>query len=101
LRAVELFCGYGGASEGIVRAGLEYEVGYDIWPTVIAAHRAWHPKLRVDLRDGRDVGPEELEGCFRMDKSALLDNWVPPVFAQGIVEELLNGKKSKLSEVKR
>jgi len=64
MSAVELFCGYGGSSEGIVRAGLEYEVGYDIWPTAVAAHRAWHSNLRVEVRDVRDIRPEELEDRF-------------------------------------
>lgn len=64
MRAVEFCCGYGGASAGLVAAGLEYEVGYDVWPIAIEAHRRWHPEMRVEQRDVREVEPHELEGRF-------------------------------------
>lgn len=62
MRVVEFCCGYGGASAGLVAAGLEYEVGYDNWRIALEAHRRWHPELRVELRDVREVEPRELEG---------------------------------------
>lgn len=64
MRVVEFCCGYGGASAGLVAAGLEYEVGYDSWPMAVEAHRRWHPDLRTEIRDVRDVEPHELEGRF-------------------------------------
>lgn len=40
MKVVELFCGAGGMSLGLVRAGMSIERAFDVWPDVLAVHRA-------------------------------------------------------------
>lgn len=61
---VEMCCGYGGATAGMMAAGLEMEASYDIWPTAVDAHRGWHPDAPCEVRDVATITPEELAGRF-------------------------------------
>jgi site-specific DNA-cytosine methylase len=47
MRAVALFCGAGGATEGMVRAGLDVRCAVDGWDVACMAHRRWHPSMPV------------------------------------------------------
>mgnify|MGYP001610689024 CR=1 FL=1 len=47
--AIELFCGMGGATEGLRRAGVRVMVAVDGWRNAIAVHRRWHPDVPVAL----------------------------------------------------
>lgn len=64
LKTVEFCCGYGGATAGMLAAGLEIEACYDSWPLAVEAHRRWHPDVPVMQRDVSNIEPEELEGRF-------------------------------------
>lgn len=59
---VELCCGLGGATEGLLRAGLTVEATYDLWPVAVAAHLEWHPDVNCQARDVSTIAPEELRG---------------------------------------
>ena len=43
LTVTDLFCGAGGASSGLVEAGLGVVLAANHWPTAIATHAANHP----------------------------------------------------------
>lgn len=47
VRDLVLFCGAGGASEGLVRAGWSPAVCVDGWDKACLAHRRWRPELPV------------------------------------------------------
>lgn len=64
MRAVDLFCGYGGATAGMLAAGLTVEAAYDRDEAAIAAHKQWHPTVACENRDIGTVGPGELAGRF-------------------------------------
>jgi site-specific DNA-cytosine methylase len=40
-----MFCGVGGSTEGMVRAGLDVRDAIDSWPVAIERHRLWHPSI--------------------------------------------------------
>ena len=61
-RVIEFCCGYGGASAGIIAAGLEIEASYDNWPVAVEAHKRWHPDVPCEVRDVAMIEPHELEG---------------------------------------
>lgn len=64
IKVIELCCGYGGATEGMLQAGFEMEVCYDVWPTAVEQHQNWHPTVPCEVRDVKTVAPDELEGRF-------------------------------------
>ena len=64
LDAAELFCGYGGATAGMLAAGLSVRLAVDYDRRAVAAHRAWHPGVPVRCQDVRQVRPAELAGRF-------------------------------------
>lgn len=65
MSAVIEFCsGYGGATAGMLAAGLTIEKSYDVWPVAVEQHRQWHPEVPCEVRDVASVTPDELEGRF-------------------------------------
>lgn len=64
MRVIEFCCGYGGASAGMLAAGLTIEASYDIWPVAVEQHRAWHPDVPCEVRDVSTITPDELRGRF-------------------------------------
>lgn len=56
MRAHVLFCGLGGSTEGMVRAGLDVRGAIDAWPVAVEAHRRWHPSIPVVHGDCEDAG---------------------------------------------
>lgn len=62
--AIDLFCGFGGVTEGLKRAGLEVVLGVEWDARAVRAHRAAHPDVRVTQRDVSHVRPSELAGRF-------------------------------------
>lgn len=61
-RVVEFCCGYGGATAGMLAAGLDMEASYDLWPVAVEQHRLWHPEVPCSVRDVATITPEELAG---------------------------------------
>jgi hypothetical protein len=64
LQAVDLFCGFGGVTEGLKRAGLEVALAVDLDARAVRAHRAAHPEILVVRRDVSQVRPSDLAGRF-------------------------------------
>lgn len=65
LICVDLFCGAGGFSEGLIEAaaelGLEIElIAINHWPTAIATHRANHPNVRQICAPIEALRPREI-----------------------------------------
>lgn len=50
MRVVELFCGAGGMSLGLKRAGFDVAAAYDSWPAAMAVYRENHPEQKTMLR---------------------------------------------------
>jgi DNA (cytosine-5)-methyltransferase 1 len=52
-RALDLFCGAGGLSLGLIQAGIDVVAGVDAWPTAIDTYRKnfEHPGLLADVAD--------------------------------------------------
>jgi site-specific DNA-cytosine methylase len=61
---IEFCCGYGGASAGMLAAGLTIEKSYDLWPVAVEQHKAWHPQIPCEVRDVSTITPDELAGRF-------------------------------------
>jgi site-specific DNA-cytosine methylase len=61
-KVIEFCCGYGGASEGILRSGLEIEKSFDIWQIAVDAHSRWHTQTPCETRDVKTIEPEECQG---------------------------------------
>lgn len=59
MRAIELFCGAGGLSLGLKRAGIEVVQAYDSWPPAVETYRqnVGQHVWQVDLKDIFKIGP--------------------------------------------
>jgi len=53
---IELFCGMGGASAGLLAAGVEIVAAVDAWDKACEAHRRWHPGVHVVQSRCEDAG---------------------------------------------
>jgi DNA (cytosine-5)-methyltransferase 1 len=93
LRAIDLFCGAGGLSQGFRQAGFEIRLGVDADPDACATYEANQPgarTLRADLRDlsGADLlqeaGLSEIEivlggpSCQGFSTHGRRNGWVRP-----------------------
>jgi DNA (cytosine-5)-methyltransferase 1 len=54
-RAIDLFCGCGGMTEGLKQAGFQVVWGNDVATAPLMAYRANHPEVTVDENDIREV----------------------------------------------
>jgi site-specific DNA-cytosine methylase len=64
MRARVLFCGVGGSTEGMVRAGLHVRDAIDGWPIAVERHALWHPSIRAVVgrcEDACDLLPEPVD----------------------------------------
>ncbi|NDY41593.1 DNA cytosine methyltransferase [Dissulfurirhabdus thermomarina] len=58
--AVDLFCGCGGLTVGLKRAGFQVVGAVDIDPLSVKTYTANHPEVRVRRKDIRELEPSEL-----------------------------------------
>ena len=70
--AVDLFCGCGGLTLGLKRAGFRVLLGLDIDPLSIKTYKANHPDVEVWEKDIRDLNPSDLTAALGL-KSRRLD----------------------------
>lgn len=54
----------GGATAGLLAAGLEVEVAYDVKLQEVEAHRVFHPHVRCEVRNVATIHSSELAGRF-------------------------------------
>ncbi|WP_135227569.1 DNA cytosine methyltransferase [Deinococcus fonticola] len=86
-KVVELCCGLGGATHGLLNAGLDVVKAYDLWPVAVQAHKEWHPEVPCEVRDVKEIEPEELRGvavwaslpCFVAGTLVLTDGGYRPI----------------------
>jgi site-specific DNA-cytosine methylase len=62
--AVDLFCGFGGVTAGMLEAGLDVRLAVDFDAQAVRAHRAYHPNVTVTRGDVSQVRPRALAGRF-------------------------------------
>ncbi len=60
MRAIDLFCGAGGLTRGLLDAGIEVVAGIDVDPSVGETYERNNRPVRFLRRDIRTVGPEDL-----------------------------------------
>lgn len=64
--AIDLFCGMGGLTEGLVRAGFRVIAAVDVLPLAIHAHRANHPGVTAVRGDLFRLKPTELAAQLKL-----------------------------------
>ena len=60
LRVVDLFCGGGGLSKGLMDAGLDVVAAFDNWPTALSFYRdniSGHPAIKADISNLSEMIP--------------------------------------------
>lgn len=60
MNAAVLFCGMGGACDGLAQAGIRVELAVDYWQRACVAHHRWHPEMpvvRADCREAHRLAP--------------------------------------------
>lgn len=76
--AVDLFCGAGGLTRGLLDAGIAVKKGYDIDPKVKETYEKNNPGVKFYHKDVSDIKAEEiLEGIDRIENYFLLAGCAP------------------------
>jgi DNA (cytosine-5)-methyltransferase 1 len=91
IRFVDLFCGAGGSSTGLVEAGFELALGVNHWDVAVATHAANHPGAEhwcedVDRTDMRRL-PRDAEVL-----------WASPICTEGTPAGGNPGRRSKRAD---
>ena len=60
LTAIDLYCGAGGLTLGLKRAGFDVVAGVEIDPEIVKTYEANHPKTKVIKRDIQEVTGKEI-----------------------------------------
>ncbi|EGR3918670.1 DNA cytosine methyltransferase [Vibrio cholerae] len=76
IKAVDLFCGAGGLTHGLEKAGIEVVAGYDIEPTCRFAYE-FNNNAAFVLKDVAEVTKEEILGHFEGAEYTLLAGCAP------------------------
>lgn len=71
LHAIDLFCGCGGLTQGLKRAGFRVVWAVDNEPSAVAAYKANHKDVDVEKTDIRDVDPSKIMRQLKLKKGAL------------------------------
>ncbi len=71
LTSVDLFCGAGGLSAGLRRAGFDVLGAVDAHPVACRAYRANHPQTTVWERDIRRLDPREMRDALGLARGGL------------------------------
>ena len=72
MQAIDFFCGCGGTSAGLKKAGVEILAGIDIDPDAGRTFKKNFPEARFFLEDIRHLHPFNLEGIIDRDRSSPL-----------------------------
>lgn len=60
LTAIDLFCGAGGLTLGLKRAGFNVVAGVEINPEIVKTYKANHPTTKLLIRDIREITGKEI-----------------------------------------
>lgn len=75
--AVDLFCGAGGLTLGLKRAGFDVVVGVEAYPEIAKTYKANHPRTKLLVKDVRDVTGKEIFKLARRRKIDLVAGCPP------------------------
>ena len=70
LTVIDLFCGAGGLTLGLKRAGFNVVAGVELYPEIAKTYRANHPEIKLLIKDVREVTGKEL---FQLAKLKSID----------------------------
>jgi|SRR5690625_5102309 len=70
-KAIDLFCGAGGLTVGLQKAGFEVIAGVELNPVAIDTYRLNHKKHRLYDSDIRDLSPKKIMGDLGFKKGEL------------------------------
>lgn len=76
INAIDLFCGVGGLTHGLERAGVDVRLGVDIDPACEYPYTA-NNKAKFMLRSVEDLDVNDLKGCYKKDEIKLLAGCAP------------------------
>lgn len=76
IQIVDLFCGVGGLSRGLLNVGLDVIAGYDIDPTCQYAYEH-NNHVTYNIRNIRDMDGQEIIDCFDQDATKILVGCAP------------------------
>lgn len=71
LTAVDLFCGCGGLTLGLKRAGFRVLGAVDIDPLCVKTYKANHPEVQVWEKDIRDLDPSDFAAALQLHTARL------------------------------
>lgn len=71
ITAVDLFCGIGGLTHGLLKSGVSVLAGYDIAPDVAYAFETNNADAKFILKSVEDIAPNEISAFFTTDYSLL------------------------------
>lgn len=77
IEAVDLFCGAGGLTAGLIRAGIVVKAGYDIESACAYPYETNNQGASFFARDINDVSGEEIAGHYSADSIRLLAGCAP------------------------
>lgn len=75
--AIDLFCGAGGLTLGLERAGFEVIAGIELYPEIAKTYKANHPRTKLLIKDVRDVTGKEIFKLTGKRKIDLLSGCPP------------------------
>lgn len=77
LTAIDLYCGAGGLTLGLKRAGFDVVAGVEIDPEIVKTYEANHPKTKVIKRDIREVTGKEILELVGLEEVDLIAGCPP------------------------
>jgi DNA (cytosine-5)-methyltransferase 1 len=89
LNVIDLFCGCGGMSSGLIDAGLNVIAGIDIWDKAIDSYKSNHNHLAI-CEDLTKLTPEEFKKKYNIDFNIDVVSGGPPCQGMSIA-----GKRDK------
>ena len=77
IEAVDLFCGAGGLTAGLLQAGIEVKAGYDIESACAYAYEYNNQGAKFILQDVQTVTSEQIRAHYSKDAIRLLAGCAP------------------------
>lgn len=77
IEAVDLFCGVGGLTAGLLQADITVKAGYDIEPSCAFPYEINNKKARFHLKDVQDVSADEIRAHYSKGAIKLLAGCAP------------------------
>ena len=71
LKAIDLFCGAGGLTVGLQRAGFDVLAGVELWAPAVKTYRMNHPKHRLYDQDIKVLSPSKIMEDLGLKKGEL------------------------------